>query len=349
MSINHLGVRLLFMSAREELLKENEAKIKEKEEYISSLLITLARKCSDSQAALSLPGCRKLLHECQTASDERRRAEERLAAVRGASEEYEGRKLLLEEKKKEAAGFSSEIDRLLSSLGAAVYEKCSFSLLDKEAFSFVYADISREDGRKGHIRSVISGLSRERRFRSYGRTVISRDLDSALDGKAGEIALQIRSLYRRRAEVDEEKGRLHIQVGSKRHSYAVLSKDGVERAEKGVLNAASREDEALRSYGAFLFEKSRSWIGDDTAPRLSDDIARIQRERAELDELGRERRRLKREAKADDIMALLESEEKKLSILGKERERIDSEISEVAAEIGRLKSRLDEIRREQES
>ena len=46
-------------------------------------------------------------------------------------------------------------------------------------------------------------------------------------------------------------------------------------------------------------------------------------------------------------MALLENEEKKLSILQKERERIDSEIADVEAEAGRLRMKLEEIRREQ--
>ena len=90
-----------------------------------------------------------------------------------------------------------------------------------------------------------------------------------------------------------------------------------------------------------------SWIGEDTPSVLLDEIERILAEKDALERLIAERKRLKSEAKADDLMALLENEEKKLSILQKERERIDSEIADVEAEAGRLRMKLEEIRREQ--
>ena len=345
MSINTPDVTLSIMSAREELLKENKARIKEEEERISSLMLSLGSRGMECGLSVRLPGCMKLQQDCRNASAERTHAEERLKAIRNASQEHEERRALVESRKKDSAEIASSIDSLLTSLGASIYEKCSFSLLDKDAFAPVYKD--QEKPGKGAFGSVLSRLSREHRFRRYGRLVISNDLDAMLDGKARETAEEIRRLQGLKAEADKEKHELLSLIVAKKHSYEALSTEGVERAEKNAKGAAEREEAALRNYGAFLWDNGGSWIGEDTPSVLLDEIERILAEKDALERLIAERKRLKSEAKADDLMALLENEEKKLSILQKERERIDSEIADVEAEAGRLRMKLEEIRREQ--
>ena len=330
-------------------MKENEAKIREKEDHISALLSSLGRKGAESALSAGISGSERLMQECLASVKEREKAEERLIAIRNASDEHEGRKALLDVKRKEEARLSSGIDMLLSSLGASLYEKCSFSLLDKDAFSFIYKDLGKDSEERKTLVPFVSSALRKRRFRRYGRLVIEHDLDGLLDGNAGKIAKELRDLYSQKIGIENERKELYRLIGAKKQSYAALSKEGIERAERNVKSAEEKEEAAFRNYGSLLWEKGQSWICDETPSRILDDIERILSCKRELDALVSERARLKREAKADDLMALLENEEKKLSILGKERERLDAEISDISKEIAQLKAKLDEIRREQES
>ena len=329
------------MSAREELLKENEARIKEKEEHISSLFASLGRSAGKDAVA----GSDKLESACSRASTEREAAEERLASLKKAFDEHEDRLALLAERKKDRSRLLSELDDALSALGAAVYEKCSFSLLDKDAFASVYKDIG--DG-KGGVRSFFSEITKKRRFLRYGRFVVKNNLDSMLDGNALRNAEEIRTIHKEIEGIDNERKTLQEQINARKRSYSALSKDGLERAEKNAQSAREKEDEAYRCYGAFLFERKLA-LAAPGEESLDSDTAIIAREKRELDFLIAERKRLKREAKADDLMALLENEEKKLSILGKEKERIDQEIRDVEQEISKLKAKLADIKREGES
>ena len=341
MSINTSGGTILAMSAREELLKENEEQIHRSESRISSMMVSLGRKGLEDDTAMFLPGGRKLIQECRRWAGELERAESRLVSIRDASREHEGRKAKLSEKIRESKGIDEEIGQNLSSLGAMVYEKCGFSLLDKEAFSIVYRDREREE-RRGFPRAFL--ISREARFRRYGRLVIDNGLDSALDGRSAETASRIRALISMKEEAFEEKDRLSSMIEAKKHSYAAFSKDGVERAEKSIGEARRKEEEALQSYGSFLWDKGSLWIDGSTPSLMLDDIERILEEKKVLDSLVLERARLRREAKADDIMALIGNEDKKLSILRKEKERIEKEICSVEEERRKLLLKLEEIR-----
>ena len=329
------------MSAREELQRENEEKIRESEKQISCLMEALGRKAVAESSSLSISVGERLLAACFDRIEERRKAEARLASIKSASAEHEGRKESLGQKNGERDALKREKGDLEERLGAMIYERCAFSLLDKERYRSVYHDIEREEkGRAGHVPSWLHGTLEKRRFRSYCRIALSSPDDAGLDGSASAVLEDIITLLSRMAELDKERRTLSSAINAKRRSYRVMARGGLERAEKALSECVQREAEAMESYGRQLYEKGAIWLSEETPSAMLDDMQAILEEKRLLDTLLSERARLGREARADDLRALLESEEGKLRILARERERIDEEIASIEKEAERLRSNI---------
>ena len=328
------------MSAREELLKENEESIRECEARIAALMLSLGRKGVENASSLSLSIGQRLLSECYDRIAERRKAEERLSSIRSTSAEHEGRRESLAEKDRERGRLDERLATLESQLGAIIYERCTFSLLDKSRYERVYHDIEKDGKKNG---GLLRNVGQRRRFARYARIAESDDSATGLDGSATRTLSEIREIKEELARLDGERKSLSAIIASKRHSYRAMSHGGIERAEKALAECVRRENEAMEGYGSQLYDKGALWIGDDTPSSMLSDLQSILNEKRLLDRLLSERARLGREAKADDLRALLESEEGKLRILRRERERIDGEIAEIEREAERLRGNIEKL------
>ncbi len=331
------------MSAREELLKENEENVRECEDRIAALMLSLGRKGVESASSLSISVGQRLLSECYDRIAERRKAEERLSSIRSASAEHEGRQESLAEKERERDSLGDRLDTLEAQLGAIIYERCSFSLLDKSRYERVYHDIEKDGKKKGSLALSLRNAGQRRRFVRYSRIAEADDAASGLDGSALQLLSEISDIRKELVRLDGERKSLSSVIHSKRHSYRAMSHGGIERAEKALSECIRRENEAMEGYGSQLYDKGALWIGDDTPSSMLSDLQSILNEKRLLDRLLSERARLGREAKADDLRALLESEEGKLRILCRERERIDGEIAEIEREAERLRGNIEKL------
>ena len=333
------------MSAREELLKENEESIRECEGRISALMLSLGRKGVENASSLSLSVGQRLLAECYDRIAERRKAEERLASIRNASAEHEGRRKSLAEKNREREELRKRLGELEGRLGAIIYERCTFSLLDKSLYACVYRDIEREGKEKGRFRlKPLQEAGQRRRFVRYARLAESDEGMRDLDGNAALTVSEIMEVKESLERLEGERKSLSSIINAKRHSYRAMSHGGIERAEKSLSDCIRRENEAIEGYGSQLYDKGALWIGEDTPSPMLSDLQAILNEKRLLDRLLSERARLGREAKADDLRALLESEEGKLRILRRERERIDGEIADIEREAERLRWNIEKLK-----
>ena len=131
------------MSAREELLKENEESIRECEARIAALMLSLGRKGVENASSLSLSIGQRLLSECYDRIAERRKAEERLSSIRSASAEHEGRRESLAEKDRERGRLDERLAHGMLDEVRNLHENRNVSWEKLESFGLEYREVSR--------------------------------------------------------------------------------------------------------------------------------------------------------------------------------------------------------------
>lgn len=341
---------LLAMQAIDELMAQIEEKEESIRESIRDAELQLGMEAVRVREALGLRVGGKLLEAAIDAS----------AAVASAAEAAENGRALLDERRRledelehlmrEASSEDGEKRRLSIRLGAMIYEQCSFSLLDRDVFRIVYDDVEedrrleeRDDG-SFISRLVGSGKARMRRMGEEGRFIsyaaIALKSDARLDGEnAAALLSSLKALEERRRTQGEEIAALQGKLAEGREK-ARMEERSLESSAAHIGTLRRSEEEALVSYGSYLYDKGSEWIGEDTPSSILDAIEALLKLHDSYDEVQHEKDRLGREAKADDYRAMIESEEGKIMVLEKEKERIDREIAQIRREIDSLKMRI---------
>ncbi len=325
------------MSVRDDFLKENAERMKECERNISALLSSLGQKGIDNSILFDIPAGKRLANACIEAIRERDNAESKLDALRFATNTHKEQREQLDESGKALKITSAKVKDLVAKLGAIVYEKCTFSALDKTTFAPIYREVEVNS-------FFFQQRKNEKFFYKYGRLVLDLKLDRALDGKALEIAETIRAAEGERDRLEGERQSLSNIVRSTRQNP--FAKDSVEKAEKEYKAKVEKAASALESYGTFLYDQYEIWINDDTPNEIFDVFQLILNERNHQEAIMRERNRMGREERADDYKTRLEAEESKISILKRERELLDTKILEAEREADRLRSAIEKLNTE---
>lgn len=342
------------MSAIDELLSEIEEKEVSIRENIRSLELRLGTEAASQHEALGLKVGSKLLEAALSVSAELSEAEAKQASSDEFLSEYRKAEDGLEEVLRALTSLDSEMRCLSIRLGAMIYEQCSFSLLDKETFRVVYDDV--EEDRKiekstgstilsrifGSGKAKVRKMGEEGRFVSYAEIALAAGIP--LNGEnANAVLEELKGL--RKAKEEKEKEKTRIQ------SYLSGNKEKSRQTERGIELSSSRitalkenEEEALVSYGSYLYDKGSEWIDKDTPSEILDTLEALLHLHNEHDSILSEKDRLDREAKADDYRAMIESEEGKIMVLEKEKERIDREIAEIRNEIDVLRNKIERLK-----
>ena len=343
------------MSAIEELSLEIEEKEKTIREGIRGAELRLGLTAIKYREVLGLKVGGRLLEAALDATAATSDAIAKDESSKAFLDSFRDENAKLEEALSDEKAREAEIRRLSIRLGAMIYEQCSFSLLDKNSYRVVYDDVEAdrklEENGSGTFFSRILGSSKakmrkigeEGRFISYTELAIKSG--SPLDGEnASSLLESIISLRDRKAEAEKEIKALEEKLSS--------DTEKARAAEKGLLGSADRlrtlqntEEDAIVSYGSYLYDKGSEWIDKDTPSDILDILEDLLRLHKEFDDVLAEKDRLDREAKADDYRAIIESEEGKIMVLEKEKERIDREIAEIKKEIEGLRMRIERLKR----
>ena len=342
--------KLVSMSAIDELLGEIEERNASVMERIRDAEMKLGIAAAAEHEVLALRVGGKLLEAAFSAAQTVSEAEKEEAEARTFLEDFRNRETRLETLTEEERNAENEIRHLSIRLGAMIYEQCSFSLLDRGAYRIVYDDV--EEDRKLEAKDDSSILSRllgsgkarmrklgeESRFISYASAAL--ESSSPVDGEnANAVLSELRALKEKKAGLGAEIAAEQKALGDDREKARMLER-GVETAASRIAGLRKTEEEALVSYGSYLYDKGSEWIDKDTPSSILDILEELLRLHGEHDSVLAEKDRLEREAKADDYRAMIESEEGKIMVLEKEKERIDREIAAIEKEIEALKARI---------
>ncbi len=341
------------MNGAEELLNEIAEREEALRESIRCVELKLGIAATKNHEVLSIPLGGKLLEEALSASknvSEAEREEEEAEKILAIWREDEEK---LSESIEKIKGISEDIRNLSIRLGAMIYEQCSFSLLDKEAYRIVYDDIDEDrklemsEDTPFFARILGSGKAKMRKLGEESRFISYADLAlKSSSPLSSENALAMLSSLR---QLDEEKK----EKESAKNSFVQKLKGEREKgkaAERSISFHAEiirglkkSEEEAFVRYGSYLYDKGQNWIDKDTPSSLLDIIEELLKLHREQESLTAEKERIEREGRADDYRALIESEEGKILVLEKEKERIEREIAQIKKEIESLRIRIERL------
>lgn len=338
------------MSAIDDLLGEIEAKEAEARESIREAELRLGIEAASRHESLGLRVGAKLLESVLAASDAVNQAEKDNLAARSFLEEYNQDEERLGSMLQDEKDRADEIRSLSIRLGAMIYEQCSFSLLDKEAYKAVYDDVEADRRLEqssgssmfsrilGSGKAMVRKMGEESRFVSYAG--IALDSCSPVNGEnASGILAEIIKLNKCQEDEEKEKNTLQARISSTREKAKQLERSADAEARR-IAGLRKAEEEALVSYGSYLYDKGSEWIAEDTPSCILDVLELLLNLYSGYDSIIAEKERLEREAEADDYRAMIESEEGKIMVLEKEKERIDKEIVEIREEIERLRNKI---------
>ena len=166
-----------------DLEAENERMIEASTMKLKSLSYSLGV----SAEALSIGSGSRLLEDCRTAVSLREKAEEELEEVKSFIASYEEKTAMKNAAEREEKDVRNEMRSLSIRLGAALYEQCSFSLLDKDRFRQIYEDITKEGEAKKGFFSRFTRRSRDDRFLSYAESALRDGAWAGIQGSAEEL------------------------------------------------------------------------------------------------------------------------------------------------------------------
>ncbi len=327
-------------------------RIAEADERLRLYSYELGLKAAACSSVLPIHVGRKLLEAAAGRSRECDEAEKKLAALRSFLSSYAASQADLEDTERRIGQADDEIRMLSIRLGAMIYEECSLSLLDKEAFRIVYDDV-REDERlrreEGNVlsRFLLRGQLKvrqrgeESRFLSYADLVKTGGLGSQLgSGKAEEALRCIQALEDERQSLSCDKSRLEAILSEGRERYREAVRGGEETLSGEAAARKAAEESALTEYGSYLYSRGSEWVDKDTPQELLDILSAMLEVHGQRDELVRSRSRIERDSKVEDCRAMIESEEGKIAVLEREKARIDREIQAIREEIGALEEKI---------
>ena len=343
------------MSAVEELSVEIEEKERTIREKIRNAEMRLGATAIKYKEMLGLHVGGRLLEAALEASSFVCEAEAADRNTKIFLEEFRKDQSDLEDKLNDEKAREAELRRLSIRLGAMIYEQCSFSLLDKEAYRVVYDDVEEdrklEKDSSGTFLSKIlgSGKARMRKMGEEGRFISYSEIavksGSPVDGEnAVSMLNMIVSLQEKKVQEEKEIDALQKKIADSREKARTAEK-GIPGSDDNIRKLRKNEEEAVVSYGSYLYDKGAEWVDKDTPSDILDLLEELLHLHGEHDEVLSEKERLDREAKADDYRAMIESEEGKIMVLEKEKERIDREIAEIKKEIEVLRMRIERLGR----
>lgn len=344
------------MGTREELLMENEYKMEEQKELITSLFHSLGMTIYENRTTNPIPLGGRLLTALEEAGLEANKAQAELEINSSIFAEYnmnyERAEIL--ERELEALREEDRVER--ERLGALVYEQCSLSLLDYNIFVEIYKDVESEksliDKRMGSFIDRVAskaGLVKlkknsDARFQKYAGFVIDGDYGSKLSGEnAPRIIARIVHSSSLIKEKDSELNLLNDYLQEHGEKHRSLERSGLDHSQKRVEEAMKLYYDSVADYGSFLYGKASDWINENTSSDILDILQNILEAQDLYNHLGQEKQRLQREDRIDDYRALIEQEEEKIRILEKEKEKIDKQIDRIKEEILRLETLIDRV------
>ena len=345
---------MMIMSAIEDLLSEIEEREGRLREEIRNSELKLGMTAVSEREVLGLRVGAKLLSDAMNVSSALSDAEEEARASRTFLAEVQKDEDELDTLLDAAKDRESEIRHLSIRLGAIIYEQCSFALLDKEAYRVVYDDVDADkkleskDSDSLFSRILGSGKAKVRKMGEEGRFIsyaeIAMKSGVALEGEnANDILGKLLALKAESGKSDEQRRVLNEKLAVEREKARSIER-GLEVADAKIKELQKNEEDALVSYGSYLYDKGSEWIDKDTPSSILDILEEMLGLHREYDSVLSEKERLEREAKADDYRALIESEEGKIMVLEKEKERIDREILEIRKEIDMLRNRIERLK-----
>ncbi len=341
------------MSAIDELLGEIEEKEGIIKENIRNSELQLGVLAVSQHEVLGLHIGSKLLDAALAASAALEEAEHDFDTLEAFLAEHMAMESDLEETLQSIRKLDEETRHLSIRLGAMIYEQCSFSLLDKEAYRVVYDDVETDkkleaDSSASVISRIFgSGKAKVRKIGEEGRFISYADIalksGSPLDGEnASAVLHSLVEKKQQRAVLEDKKTEIQLKIAEDREKARNAENTREQDAER-IKGLQKKEEDALVSYGSYLYDKGSEWIDKDTPSEILDALENLLHLHNEEDSVLSEKERLEREAKADDYRAMIESEEGKIMILEKEKERIDREIAEIRKEIEVLRGRIDRL------
>lgn len=320
-----------------DLEAENERMIEASTMKLKSLSYSLGV----SAEALSIGSGSRLLEDCRTAVSLREKAEEELEEVKSFIAGYEEKTAMKNAAEREEKDVRNEMRSLSIRLGAALYEQCSFSLLDKDRFRRIYEDITKEGEAKKGFFSRFTRRSRDDRFLSYAESALRDGAWAGIQGSAEELVAEIQEMQRRDAELVGRITELSGYLNDNKQSFSTSVKQGLADSRRNLANLRAEEEKKFVSFGYYLYENGSEWVSEDTPPEILDALQALLAEHDRYNALLDKRKVLKKKERVDGVKAMIESEEKKIRILEAEKARIESEIESINEEIARLRLRLD--------
>lgn len=335
--------------AYEDEIEEIEKDMDESEKSFSLLAVSLGSAasrldCLSESASAHIERITEIRNERKSAQAELQLMKETVISF----EERKARVSSLEQQVKED---SDKAEKLLLRLGAVIYEKCSFALLDKSIFSSVYEDV--EEDRKlqeasspfhrilNHGRNAIRRLGRDSRYISYAETALSADVQ--LDGNASSIISDLLELRKGIETMIAEKKAIETSIESDSESYRDLVRKKISETEDSIRNLDDAEKAGEEELGRLLFSTGGDWIGEDTPHDILDIVEQMLGIMQHLDELRYKHGCLERNAKRDEYLAMIESEAGKIKVLEDDKARIEREIEDIRLEIARLQREADKL------
>lgn len=346
-------VTFISMSAIDELLEEIEEKEERIKESIRNSELHLGIEAVSQHEVLGLRVGVKLLEASLTASSKLDDAEAAFDDSKSFLAAYRAKEEKLESILKTCKELDEEIRQLSIRLGAMIYEQCSFGLLDKETYRIVYDDVETDRKLESDTSSSVisrlfgSGKAKVRKMGEEGRFISYAEiaLKSGV-GLNGENATAVlgRLLEKRklRTDLDAEKSETQKTLAEEKDRAREIERSEISETER-IRELQKSEEEALVSYGSYLYDKGSEWIDKDTPSIILDVLEDLLHLHNEQDAALAEKDRLEREAKADDYRAMIESSEGQILVLEKEKERIEREIAEINKEIDALRSKIDRL------
>ena len=320
-----------------DLEAENERMIEASTMKLKSLSYSLGV----SAEALSIGPGSRLLEDCRTAVSLREKAEEELEEVKSFIAGYEEKTAMKNAAEREEKDVRNEMRSLSIRLGAALYEQCSFSLLDKDRFRQIYEDITKEGEAKKGFFSRFTRRSRDDRFLSYAESALRDGAWAGIQGSAEELVAEIQEMQRRDAELVGRITELSGYLNDNKQSFSTSVKQGLADSRRNLANLRAEEEKKFISFGYYLYENGSEWVSEDTPPEILDALQALLTEHDRYNALLDKRKILKKKERVDGVKAMIESEEKKIRILEAEKARIESEIESINEEVARLRIRLD--------
>ena len=244
-----------------DLEAENERMIEASTMKLKSLSYSLGV----SAEALSIGSGSRLLEDCRTTVSLREKAEEELEEVKSFMLEevksfiagYEEKTAMKNAAEREEKDVRNEMRSLSIRLGAALYEQCSFSLLDKDRFRQIYEDIVKEGEAKKGFFSRFTRRSRDDRFLSYAESALRDGAWAGIQGSAEELVAEIQEMQRRDAELVGRITELSGYLNDNKQSFSTSVKQGLADSRRNLANLRAEEEKKFISFGYYLVRRRR--------------------------------------------------------------------------------------------